>query len=110
MTGWSPNEICQNWASRECKGYSESSNLSSLEMKLWVFACRYLRNIQIGYDTRLWAVSVLDKRTSNNRWAKAQKNLSAFPWDNLLFDRSNVYDAACDTGLTNDTPAWDQSA
>jgi hypothetical protein len=42
-------------------------------MKLWVFACRYLRNIQIGYDARLWAVSVLDRRTSNNRWAKAQK-------------------------------------
>jgi len=43
------------------------------QMKLWVFACRHLRNIKIGYDTRLWAVSVLDKRTSSNRWAKAQK-------------------------------------
>jgi hypothetical protein len=42
-------------------------------MKLWVFACRYLRNIQIGYDGQMWAVSALDKRASNNRRAKTQK-------------------------------------
>jgi len=52
-------------------------------MNLWVFACQYLRNIQIGYDVGLWAVSALDARTSNNRWSKAQK---MFP-----FSRGVIY-------------------
>ncbi len=52
-------------------------------MKLWIFACKFLRNIQIGYDNGLWAVSALDKRTSNNRWSKAQK---MFP-----FSRGVIY-------------------
>jgi len=42
-------------------------------MKLWVFACEYLRNIKIGFDAGLWAVSRLDRRTMMNRWTKAQK-------------------------------------
>jgi hypothetical protein len=52
-------------------------------MKLWVFACQFLRNIQIGHDSGLWAVSALDRRTSNNRWSKAQK---MFP-----FSRGVIY-------------------
>lgn len=50
-------------------------------MKLWVFACQFLKNIRIGYDARRWAVSALDARTSKNRWAKAQK---MFPYSRGL--------------------------
>lgn len=50
-------------------------------MKLWVFACQHLKNIQLGHDSGFWTVSALDRRTSNNRWSKAQK---MFPYSRGL--------------------------
>ena len=41
-------------------------------MNLYIFACEYLRNIEIGYANKLWAVSALDDKTSRQRWGKAQ--------------------------------------
>ena len=42
-------------------------------MQLYVFACDNWRNIKIGYEKHLWAVSKRDDQTNKSRWGKARQ-------------------------------------